>query len=94
MGIVTIAFSLFAFGLFGLLDMVTLSDDVIGRVWFLRYAVVCPAVVLVAALTFLPGWRRFGQFAITAICALAGLVPCAEAGIRQTSRAPWPFAAR
>src|SRR5688500_12401450 len=62
------------FGLFGLLDMVTLSRDVIGRVWFLRYAVVCPAVVAVAALTLLPGWRRFGQLAITAICALAGIV--------------------
>ncbi|HVS30112.1 MAG TPA: protein kinase [Thermoanaerobaculia bacterium] len=62
------------FGLFGLLDMITLSSDVIGRVWFLRYAVVCPAVVLVAAFTFAPAWRYLGQLAITGICALAGVV--------------------
>src|ERR1700761_3440720 len=54
---------------FGVLDAVV-GGPMVGALWFIRYAVVCPVLLAAAALTYVPSFPRFAQ-TVTSVAMIA-----------------------
>jgi signal transduction histidine kinase len=57
---------------FGILDAV-IGTDLTQTLWFIRYGVVCPTLVAVALLTYVPSFDRFAQSVISIAMFIPGL---------------------
>ena len=60
------------FIMFGFLDRLV-GGAVVEKLWFIRYAIVCPALIAVFALTFFPVFERIGQYALGSTMLVSGL---------------------
>ena len=60
------------FGAFGLLDLYVVPS-ITAYTWFIRFAIVCPAILLCLALSYTRLFERFGQLFISAASLLTGL---------------------
>lgn len=69
---VALALGLFLYTSFGILDAV-LAPEVYRKLWLIRFAWVDPVLIVVFALTFLPGFRVVSQFALCVVALSAGL---------------------
>lgn len=63
------------YGLFGILDS-QLIPEMSSQLWFIRYALVCPAILVSLLLSFTPLFRRYFQptLMVTMIIAGAGII--------------------
>ncbi|MBL6937950.1 MAG: hypothetical protein ISS15_16325 [Alphaproteobacteria bacterium] len=57
---------------FGILDAVV-GGPMVHTLWFIRYAIVCPVLLTVAFLTYVPSFDRFSQVAISTATAIPGV---------------------
>ena len=57
---------------FGALDAIVGGNSV-GVMWFIRYVIVCPALLGVFASTYHPSFERFGQYALGSTMLVSGL---------------------
>ncbi|HEY0105095.1 MAG TPA: ATP-binding protein [Rhizomicrobium sp.] len=57
---------------FGILDA-EVGGSVVGTLWFIRYAIVCPIFVATALLTYVPSFEKFSQTAISIATAAPGI---------------------
>ena len=66
---------IFVYGIFGILD-VYLIPEMSSQLWLIRYALVCPAILVSILLSFTPIFRRYFQPAlmVTMIIAGAGII--------------------
>jgi len=67
-----IAGGLLFYIVFGALDLIIGGPDLI-RIWEIRFGLVCPGLVCVLALTFLPVFGRITQFALAGAMAISGM---------------------
>jgi two-component system cell cycle sensor histidine kinase PleC len=70
---------------FGILDVVV-GGDMVGALLFIRYAMVCPVLLGAAALTYVPGFPRFAQTAVSIAMIAPGL-----GIVAMTAIMPAPF---
>ncbi|HXC54211.1 MAG TPA: ATP-binding protein [Rhizomicrobium sp.] len=57
---------------FGILDRVV-GGGMVGTLWFIRYAVVCPVLVGAALLTYVPSFEKFSQTVVSIAMVTPGL---------------------
>ena len=69
---IALAMGFVMYGAFGILDYLMMPDHA-SIPWLIRYAVVCPALLLVLAVTYLPHLQRYIQQLMSFIFALGGL---------------------
>lgn len=65
-----LAFALYAF--FGILD-IWIVPETKGTIWFIRFAIVCPLLVVTFAVTYLPIFKRYMQLILSLISMVVGL---------------------
>jgi signal transduction histidine kinase len=70
---------------FGILDYF-LMPGMIGRLYFIRFGIVCPILITIFLLTFFPIFKRIGQFALA-----AAMIVCGLGIIAMTAIMPAPF---
>ncbi len=70
---------------FGLLDA-QVGGAVVGTLWFIRYAIVCPILMTSAMLTYVPSFEKFSQTAISIATAAPGI-----GVVAMTAIMPPPF---
>src|SRR6185295_2983959 len=71
--------------LFGILDWVV-GGGMVAKLWFIRYALVCPILLGAAAMTYAPGFDRFAQGALSVAMIAPGI-----GVIIMTAIMPSPF---
>jgi len=66
---------IFVYGIFGILDA-QLIPEKSSQLWLIRYALVCPAILISLLLSFTPIYKRYFQFTlmVTMIIAGAGII--------------------
>src|SRR6185503_15052486 len=64
---------LFLYSSFGLLDVVAVPTK-LKEVWFLRFGIACPAVIVLLILSFHPSFRRFSQAGTLVLGVICGAV--------------------
>src|SRR2546422_787944 len=66
-----VAMALFLVAAFGLLDAV-IQPTVVRQLWLIRYGIVTPYIAVLFALTFVPGARRWVEWALAGMVLVAG----------------------
>ncbi|HJT18164.1 MAG TPA: serine/threonine-protein kinase [Thermoanaerobaculia bacterium] len=67
-----LALALFLYGMFGILDAIAAPAQK-AQLWIIRYAIVCPLIVAIEALTYTRRFRRYSQFALGLMVLAAGI---------------------
>lgn len=79
-----IVLAILLYALFGILDLF-IVPDVASQIWVIRYAIFCPAAVLVLGLTFTRWFKPIMQPTLSALAVLCGLGIVAMIGIAEAS---------
>ena len=66
-----VAMALFLVAMFGLLDAI-IQPAIVGDLWLIRYGMICPFIIIVLALTFVPKARPYVEWALSALVLVSG----------------------
>src|SRR5207247_1424637 len=79
-----IVLAIVLYALFGILDLF-IAPDVAGRIWVIRYAILCPVALAVLVFTFTRWFKRAMQPILSALAAVCGLGIVAMIAIAKPS---------
>ena len=68
----TLVLGVFFYGVFGILDAIMAPEAKI-IFWYIRYAVVCPCIILIFVLSYSPFFLRYMQQAIVLLAVVSGM---------------------
>ena len=69
---IALLFAIFFYGIFGILDA-WLFSEVKQKLWFIRYAVLCPLILGVFLFSYSSHFKRYMQLSIASVVLVAGL---------------------